>query len=101
MPRGTRLQFNVRRGQRLGEKLILRYPNQTAAVAQQIKHASGSSELPNQITIGYYFQRPETGAWAFAPAGTELSVGALNVDAVRDRICDDLMLFERERAQSK
>jgi len=86
-----RPQFNVRRGKRYGDQLILRFPSGSPELRRVLKREAGVDELPQQITVGYYrrFDDP-AGAVAFMPINSRLAIAALSLDAVRDRIAEDL-----------
>jgi hypothetical protein len=83
--------FNLRRGERYGTKLILRYPARSRDMRQVIKREAGVDELPRQITVGYYRHLEDpAGAIAFMPINRRLAIAALSLSVVRDRIAEDL-----------
>lgn len=86
-----RPQFNVRRGKRYGDQLILRFPARSQEMRRALEREAGVEELPRQITVGYYRRLDDPdGAIAFMPIDSNLAVAALSLSAVRDRIAEDL-----------
>jgi len=86
-----RPHFNVKRGKRYGDQLILRFPAGAREMRHALERKASVDELPRQITIGYYrhLNDPD-GAVAFMPINSRLALAALSLDAVRDRIAEDL-----------
>jgi len=82
--------FMVRRGQRLGDRLILRFPQLHFEVQQALR---GQNNIPNSITVGYYGQLEEPdGAWYFMPVHTVFAHAALGTRFVQERIARDLQI---------
>jgi hypothetical protein len=92
----SRTQFHVRRGETLGDKLVWRYPGRSGELARQLAVA-GIDPIPEQITVGYYrvLDEPD-GAWCFMPVNSSAALAALDIDLVRDRICEDLAIRLRQ-----
>lgn len=97
MARGTerrgqdrRLSFAIKREpEPLGERLIWRNAGHWDEF-RRIAARSGVTEIPRSITIGYY--RTIDGALAFVPSRTPAAIAALDVEMVRDRIAEDLVI---------
>lgn len=91
-----RSQFNIRRGEALGDRLVWRFPGADPEVARDLRRA-GVTDIPQQITVGYYRQIPDAyNNWCFMPVTTPAAIAALSIETVQIRICDDLAILVRE-----
>lgn len=72
-----------------GERLIWRNAGHWDGIRRVLARA-GVSEIPRSITVGYY--REIDGAVAFVPARTPAAIASLDVEMVRDRIAEDLVI---------
>lgn len=87
----SRAFFQVKHGQTLGDRLILRFPGTNARITKALQKA-GVLHIPNQITVGYYLQLDEPdGAWAFMPVNTPATKAVLGERMVQNRIAEDLV----------
>ena len=87
----SRAFFEIKRGERLGDRLILRFPGKNLKVAK-ILSSKGVAPPPSNITIGYYLQLEDPdGAWCFMPVNTATAKAVLTVTMVQNRIANDLL----------
>jgi len=103
MPLSSRPYFELRRGERHGDRLVWRRPFNDPKVRRQLEPVGGESlPRPNQITIGYYYPvEAPVGSWAFAPLNQPWSIAALQVPMVQRRICADLARYLAQPATAQ
>ncbi|KKM65912.1 hypothetical protein LCGC14_1486540, partial [marine sediment metagenome] len=66
----SRAFFQIKYGERLGDRLVLRFPGKNPKIAK-ILSSKGVIPSPSNITIGYYLQLEDPdGAWCFMPVNT-------------------------------
>lgn len=82
----ARQQFQIKRDQALGDRLIWRYP----LASEEGRAALAGLPKVDSITVGYYRQLSDPPNWCFFPVSTESARRALHVQAVQRRICEDL-----------
>ncbi len=83
--------FQIKHGERLGDRLILRFPGKNPNILKMLS-SKGVSPPPSNITIGYYLQLEDPdGAWCFMPVNTVAAMTVLTVTMVQNRIMNDLL----------
>ncbi len=83
--------FQIRYGEKLGDRLVLRFPGKNPKIARMLS-SKGVASPPSNITIGYYLQLEDPdGAWCFMPVNTVAAKAVLAVTMVQNRIANDLL----------
>ena len=89
----SRAFFQIKYGERLGDRLVLRFPGKNPKIAK-ILSSKGVIPSPSNITIGYYLQLEDPdGAWCFMPVNTVPAKAVLTVVMVQNRIANDLLSY--------
>ena len=89
----SRAFFSIKRGERRGDRLTLRFPGKNLKIAEKLR-SKGITHIPSQITIGYYRQPDDPeGAWKFIPIETVSAATLLTVVMVQRRIAKDLLNY--------
>ena len=95
----SRAFFVVKQGERLGDRLVLRFPATDEEIVERLSN-NGITDIPSNITIGYYRQLPDLeylqlaepiGAWCFMPVNTPSAMSLLDCPIILDRIGYDLL----------
>jgi len=87
----SRSFFQVKHGEKLGDRLVLRFPTQNPQIVKRLSD-SGITSIPNNMTIGYYLQLEDPdGAWCFMPINTAAAKILLTLTMVQNRIANDLL----------
>ena len=87
----SRAFFQIKYGEKLGDRLTLRFPRQNSKIVERLS-AKGVIDIPNNITIGYYLQLDDPeGAWCFMPVNTTTAKNLLTVPMVQKRIANDIL----------
>ncbi len=87
----SRAFFQIKYGEKLGDRLILRFPDKNLKIAKALS-SHEVNDVPNQITVGYYLQLEDPeGAWSFMPVNTTAAKAVLTVAMVQNRIATDLL----------
>ena len=103
MPHNTKPHFEAKRDTR-GEKpdrLIVHHPANHDALRAAIERRVAVESWPRRLTLGRYAYSDQNGTYGFVPVANQWVLAALDVDAVRHRICDDLAdrLFDKLDAE--
>lgn len=97
----SRPSFQRKPDARHGVRLILRNVSSSGAVAARVSRAQLAAGQPAEparnITVGHYVLAGDPPSWAFRPGRTAAAIALLGVEMVRDRICEDLAAYLKER----